>query len=171
MEERENIRERLKKHKLSYVWLIGQLALRGIVTDKTEMSSVISGTRNGTKADAIIELSIMIQAAVSRVSPATETKGKTIRRWQAKNTTSVICPVCGQTFVLCSAAQRYCSSACREKAREQCKARQEAAKEKKKNAGKDLETVVAQAERLGMSYGKYRAMQAISAASIHAKTT
>ena len=32
----------------------------------------------------------MIQAAVSRVSPATETKGKTIRRWQAKNTTSVI---------------------------------------------------------------------------------
>lgn len=111
----------------------------------------------------------MIQAAVSRVSPATETKGKTIRRWQAKNTTSVICPVCGQTFVLCSAAQRYCSSACREKAREQCKARQEAAKEKKKNAGKDLETVVAQAERLGMSYGKYRAMQAISAASIHAK--
>lgn len=58
MEERENIRERLKKHKLSYVWLIGQLALRGIVTDKTEMSSVISGTRNGTKADAIIELSM-----------------------------------------------------------------------------------------------------------------
>ena len=47
MEERENIRERRKKHKLSYVWLIGQLALRGIVTDKTEMSSVISGTRNG----------------------------------------------------------------------------------------------------------------------------
>lgn len=40
--------------------LIGQLALRGIVTDKTEMSSVISGTRNGTKADAIIELSIDI---------------------------------------------------------------------------------------------------------------
>lgn len=60
MEERENIRERLKKYKLSYVWLIGQLALRGIVTDKTEMSSVISGTRNGTKADAIIELSMDI---------------------------------------------------------------------------------------------------------------
>lgn len=60
VKERETIRERLKKHKLSYVWLIGQLALRGIVTDKTEMSSVISGTRNGTKADAIIELSIDI---------------------------------------------------------------------------------------------------------------
>ena len=60
MEERENIRERLEKHKLSYVWLIGQLALRGIVTDKTEMSSVISGTRNGTKADAIVDLSLDI---------------------------------------------------------------------------------------------------------------
>lgn len=60
MEERENIRERLKKNKLSYVWLIGQLALRGIVTDKTEMSSVIAGTRHGTKADAIIELSLDI---------------------------------------------------------------------------------------------------------------
>lgn len=60
MDEREHIRERLKKHKLSYVWLIGQLALRGIVTDKTEMSSVISGTRSGTKADAIIDLSVDI---------------------------------------------------------------------------------------------------------------
>lgn len=60
MEERENIRERLKKNKLSYVWLISQLALRGIVTDKTEMSSVIAGTRHGTKADAIIELSLDI---------------------------------------------------------------------------------------------------------------
>lgn len=60
MEERENIRGRVKKNKLSYVWLIGQLALRGIVTDKTEMSSVIAGTRHGTKADAIIELSLDI---------------------------------------------------------------------------------------------------------------
>lgn len=112
----------------------------------------------------------MIQAAVSRVSPATETKGKTIRRWQAKNTTSVICPVCGQTFVLCSAAQRYCSSACREKhgAVQGTAGGREREKEKR---GKGPETVVAQAERLGMSYGKYRAMQAISAASIHAKTT
>lgn len=57
MEERNNIRERLRKHNLSFVWLIGQLSLRGIVTDKTEMSSVIAGVRNGTKADAIIQVS------------------------------------------------------------------------------------------------------------------
>ena len=56
MAERENIRSRLKKHQLTQVWLINQLGLRGIVTDKTEMSSVLAGTRSG-KADAIIELS------------------------------------------------------------------------------------------------------------------
>ena len=56
MAERENIRSRLKKHQLTQVWLINQLGLRGIVTDKTEMSSVLAGTRSGSKADAIIEL-------------------------------------------------------------------------------------------------------------------
>lgn len=56
----EKIRARIKQYNLSYVWLIGQLALRGIVTDKTEMSSVISGTRRGAKADAIIEHSLDI---------------------------------------------------------------------------------------------------------------
>lgn len=57
MAERENIRSRLKKHQLTQVWLINQLGLRGIVTDKTEMSSVLARTRSGSKADAIIELS------------------------------------------------------------------------------------------------------------------
>lgn len=57
MTEREDIRRRLKKHQLTQVWLINQLGLRGIVTDKTEMSSVFAGTRSGSKADAIIELS------------------------------------------------------------------------------------------------------------------
>ena len=55
MEERTNIRERLPKHNLSYVWLISQLRLRGVVTDKTEMSSVMAGARNGAKADTIIQ--------------------------------------------------------------------------------------------------------------------
>jgi hypothetical protein len=57
MAERKDIRSRLKKHQLTQVWLINQLGLRGIVTDKTEMSSVLAGTRSGSKADAIIELS------------------------------------------------------------------------------------------------------------------
>lgn len=53
MEELDTIRERLKKHRLSFVWLIHQLRQKGIITDKTEVSSVFAGTRTGVKADAI----------------------------------------------------------------------------------------------------------------------
>lgn len=42
------------------VWLIGELRLRGILTDKTEMSSVLSGTRIGPKADRILTTSAEI---------------------------------------------------------------------------------------------------------------
>lgn len=55
MEGRISIRERLQKHSLSYVWLIAQLGNRGVKTDKTEMSSVVAGTRTGDKADSIIQ--------------------------------------------------------------------------------------------------------------------
>ena len=56
MAERDDVRNRLKKHSLTQVWLIQQLGLRGIVTDKTELSSVLAGTRNGAKAEAIVDL-------------------------------------------------------------------------------------------------------------------
>lgn len=60
MEERNSIRVRLKQHNLTFTWLINQLSMRGIVTDKTEMSSVVAGTRKGDKADTIIQTSIEI---------------------------------------------------------------------------------------------------------------
>lgn len=56
----DDIRNRIRKNKLSYVWLIEQLKLKGIVTDKTELSSVVAGTRHGTKADAILDVSCII---------------------------------------------------------------------------------------------------------------
>lgn len=40
---------------LTQVWLINELAKRNIRTDKTEMSSVIAGTRTGPKADLLIK--------------------------------------------------------------------------------------------------------------------
>jgi len=58
--EREEIRSRLKKNKLTTVWLIAQLRENGIVTDKSEMSSVFAGTRCGLKVDAIIRTSKQI---------------------------------------------------------------------------------------------------------------
>ena len=51
MEELDAIRERIKKHRLSFVWLIFQLGQRGIATDKT---------RKGAKADSIIQATISI---------------------------------------------------------------------------------------------------------------
>lgn len=60
VEELDNVRERLKRHRLSFVWLILELDKRGIVTDKTEVSSVFAGTRRGAKADSIVQTSIAI---------------------------------------------------------------------------------------------------------------
>lgn len=65
MVERTDIRFRLQKHNLSYVWLISQLRLRGVVTDKTEMSSVISGARSGPKAERIIQTAAAVQDSSS----------------------------------------------------------------------------------------------------------
>ena len=49
MTDREDIRNRLKKHQLTQVWLINQLSFHGIITDKTEMSSVLSGARSAVR--------------------------------------------------------------------------------------------------------------------------
>lgn len=45
----KRIKSQIHKHKLSYIWLINQLRMRGITTDKTEMSSVIAENRKGQK--------------------------------------------------------------------------------------------------------------------------
>lgn len=58
--ERDEIRLRLYQNRLSYTWLIWQLEKRGIMTDKTEMSTVISGTRKGPKADQIVQEAIAV---------------------------------------------------------------------------------------------------------------
>lgn len=55
MEELNNIRNRILDNRLSYKWLIYQLENRGIITDKSEISSVFAGTRKGKKADSIIQ--------------------------------------------------------------------------------------------------------------------
>jgi len=59
-EEGRKIRTILFNLDLTQVWLIGKLAERGIVTDKTEMSSVLSGTRHGFKADQMLKTSVEI---------------------------------------------------------------------------------------------------------------
>lgn len=59
-EEGRKIRVSLAEFGLTQVWLIGELRKRGIITDKTEMSSVLSGTRHGQKANQILKTSVEI---------------------------------------------------------------------------------------------------------------
>lgn len=65
-EEREfltaQIRELLTQYRLTQVWLIRQLSVIGLLTDKSEMSSVLSGTRLGSKADEILRKSAKVLA-------------------------------------------------------------------------------------------------------------
>ena len=51
------IKVSLAKACLTQGWLIGELEKWGISTNKTEMSSVLAGTRKGPKADTILQLS------------------------------------------------------------------------------------------------------------------
>ena len=55
MGDSERIRKSISDNRLSYSWLLFQLHLKGIETDKTELSSVLYGNRNGAKAESIVE--------------------------------------------------------------------------------------------------------------------
>jgi len=58
--ERDQIRILLLKNSLSQVWLINRLEEHGIMTDKTELSSALSGSRHGAKIEKIIKTSLTI---------------------------------------------------------------------------------------------------------------
>lgn len=62
VKERDKIRVSLFENSLSQVWLINRLEERGVITDKTELSSALSGTRHGAKVDRIIKTSTEILA-------------------------------------------------------------------------------------------------------------
>ncbi len=60
VKDRDHIRIALFENSLSQVWLINRLEEHGVITDKAELSSALSGTRRGAKIDKIIEVSIEI---------------------------------------------------------------------------------------------------------------
>lgn len=59
-EERDRIRLMLYRNTLTSTWLINRLEEKGIITEKTEMSSVLRGVRKGAKAESIIKRSVEI---------------------------------------------------------------------------------------------------------------
>lgn len=60
IEERNFIRVKLAEHQLTQVWLCGELEAKGIITDKTELCSVLKGTRRGAKAENIIKTAVSV---------------------------------------------------------------------------------------------------------------
>lgn len=60
MDQKETVRSMLSEYYLSQVWLIQKLKTKGIITDRTELSSVLRGVRHGPKADSIISASFAI---------------------------------------------------------------------------------------------------------------
>ena len=59
-EKRKILGELLKKHRLTQVWLVYQLSLRGVSITSNTFTSYFNGYRNGDKARDVIELSIFI---------------------------------------------------------------------------------------------------------------
>ena len=59
-EERDRIRLMLYQNTLTNAWLVNRLEERGVITEKTEMSSVLRGVRKGAKAKTIIKTSLEI---------------------------------------------------------------------------------------------------------------
>lgn len=59
-EERDRIRLMLYRNILTNAWLVNRLEERGVITEKTEMSSVLRGVRKGAKAETIIKTSLEI---------------------------------------------------------------------------------------------------------------
>ena len=59
-EKRDRIRLMLYRNTLTNTWLVNRLEERGIITEKTEMSSVLRGVRKGAKAETIIKTSLEI---------------------------------------------------------------------------------------------------------------
>ena len=57
---RKIVRERLRNYSLTGVWLINQLAKRGIITEKSEFSAILSGVRHGNKAEEVLKNSLEI---------------------------------------------------------------------------------------------------------------
>ena len=59
-EERDRIRLMLYRNTLTNAWLVNRLEERGVITEKTDMSSVLRGVRKGAKAETIIKTSLEI---------------------------------------------------------------------------------------------------------------
>lgn len=73
-QQRLDLRERLRRSSLTQVWLSGRLEQCGFVLDKGELSSMLSGTRHGPKAEKVLSESERILTEYERFENRLETR-------------------------------------------------------------------------------------------------
>lgn len=69
---RFDVKRKLAEFGLTQVWLIQQLGRAGVPSDKSEMSSILAGTRNGAKAETLLRMSKSIIAAYEKFESTVE---------------------------------------------------------------------------------------------------
>lgn len=57
---RKVIKTKLVDYSLTQAWLINQLSKRGVITERSEFSAILSGTRTGNKVDEVLKMSLEI---------------------------------------------------------------------------------------------------------------
>jgi uncharacterized protein (DUF849 family) len=69
---KKEIKQKLRDYSLTQVWLIRQLHRVNIITDKAEMSSILSGTRGGAKVETLLRMSQSILHAYEKYEDSME---------------------------------------------------------------------------------------------------
>ena len=64
--QRKVIKVKLDDYSLTQAWLINQLSKRGIVTERSEFSAILSGTRTGNKVEEVLKASLEILEAYEK---------------------------------------------------------------------------------------------------------
>ena len=64
--QRKIIKAKLDDYSLTQTWLINQLSKRGIITERSEFSAILSGTRTGNKVEEVLKTSLEILDAYEK---------------------------------------------------------------------------------------------------------
>lgn len=71
-ELRHYIKDKLAEFGLTQIWLIHHLRQANMITDKSEMSSILAGTRNGAKTETLLRMSKSILEVYAKFELTTQ---------------------------------------------------------------------------------------------------
>lgn len=76
MNDRDIVRDMLKRNGLSQTWLILRLGQLGMVVDKSTMCCVLKGTRTGPKCQMILKKSLEVLQDYERKVPSSKLRSQ-----------------------------------------------------------------------------------------------